>query len=628
MYRKAFSHLPLIILCLVFSTSSASAITLKTTQNTYKIDEDIFVKYAGLPGNARDWIGIYKAGTSNGQYLDWVYAQGKKSGRKKFIGLAKGQYEARVFFNDTYKLQASFPFSVSNKGGNTNGGGANDDNNTGDGNDSYIPQDSANLKPDAWGIYTWGNHKNITPQTAPHTVGISKNLSWKDVEPSPNNYQFEKTLGEDLRKAAENNYYIILMLWVASPGGVTPNWLYNTGVPQVKTKRETGNPLGDKEGVLTYPYYLSEEYKSRYHSAIKAFGQYVDKLPERLHQRILFVQIAEGSTGDGQPYKGKPIKGYEAYQISSSQWANFRLNAWKQYKKFFMDNAKREIPLLVNGDANTPALEAWLTENFEVLGTKEGMFSHGWHISDGAERLAHSLNVIKQAELQGKRVFIRGEMDSELQVYGWATDKHPNDELNTRKPRALYTSALYALQNGVDLWNIPTDELSVHANQPAFAFFNKYAGKKDPRLATSAFCALRQGLDASDAQQFPVSQYGEAKKSNKNRYLKIRDAFAKKGAIQGDPEKALKGGMINRKRKDYNDVGWGIIRGNYQRFLTQIKPDQTSQGWWHQGPIDSIYSQFSRSFKLSGGKGEMLFKLDPYFFAQPYRPQQVEVRVV
>ena len=55
-----------------------------------------------------------------------------------------------------------------------------------------------------------------------------------------------------------------------------------------------------------FPYYQHPEYKTRFFKLIEAFGAYVRGLPPELRERILFVQSAEGSTGDGQPYKGTP----------------------------------------------------------------------------------------------------------------------------------------------------------------------------------------------------------------------------------------------------------------------------------------------------------------------------------
>ncbi len=109
----------------------------------------------------------------------------------------------------------------------------------------------------------------------------------------------------------------------------------------------------------------------------------------------------------------------------------------------------------------------------------------------------------------------------------------------------------------------------------AIQFFNQYAAESKPQSAKGAFCALRRGLDASDTNAFPENVFGTAEKSNTQRYIDIASSFSEYGANQGDPEKAIGGGMINRKRMDYNDVGWKILTTNYQRHLTQIDPEET-----------------------------------------------------
>jgi len=121
--------------------------------------------------------------------------------------------------------------------------------------------------------------------------------------------------------------------------------------------------------------------------------------------------------------------------------------------------------------------------------------------------------------------------------------------------------------------------------------------------------------------------YGKAEMSTVSRYINIAEAYKEYSAKQGDPEKAAgiidvkmlgdaaefdtvaqasmtNAGMINRKRQDYNDVGWEILDGNYSRFLTQIDPENTSYGWWHKGPEESIYNRFARSTDFK--KGNML----------------------
>ena len=120
---------------------------------------------------------------------------------------------------------------------------------------------------------------------------------------------------------------------------------------------------------------------------------------------------------------------------------------------------------------------------------------------------------------------------------------------------------------------------------------------------------------------------GYCYKGNIDRYMKIAGAFAARGACQGDPKAAVAGGMKNRRRKDYNDVGWKIWGGNYGRFLEQLAPGETSVAWWHVGPADHHYSRFGRGFDHANGKTVMPFSLDRRFFAGPDRARAAAVRV-
>ena len=138
---------------------------------------------------------------------------------------------------------------------------------------------------------------------------------------------------------------------------------------------------------------------------------------------------------------------------------------------------------------------------------------------------------------------------------------------------------------------------------------------------------LRDGLDASDFKRFPASEFGgqEGNKRDVERYIRIAEAYAKQGARMDDPEKATAGGMVNRKRSGSNDVGWGILPGNYSRFLTQVDPGSGDRGLWN---IDeSIYGRFARSFDHQSGKKQLRFKLHQAFFAEPEKNHSVDLRI-
>jgi len=464
---------------------------------------------------------------------------------------------------------------------------------------------------DGLGIHSWGgwNPRQVSRADCPELRGVPLILGWNKLEPQAGTYKFDQYVGDPLSAAAKDDLHMTLMVWVRPS---TPHWLFEMGVPKVYTDRAV-NPLGrkmSKEDNL-HPYYFHPTYKERFFQMIDALGRHVQGLPPELRKRIVFVQSAEGSTGDGQPYKGNPLD--PQYAISKNSWNEFRQETWTHYQARFPG-----LPILVNSDANGTAEKDWLLDNMDVIALKHGMFSHGYHVSDNRGRLANFHEIQATARKRNTPVLTRGEMDGEMFVYGWST---------RNIPQGLYWSGLLATHCDLDIWNIPHKALKDEANFPAFAFFNKYAGQRDPSTAPSAFCALRDGLDASDFERFPAEKFGgkPGQKRNKDRYIKIAAAFAKHGARMDDPDKALGGGMVNRKRSGSNDVGWGILPGNYSRFLTQLDPGSGDVGLWNID--DSIHGRFARAFEHESGKTQMRFKLDEEFFADPEEPQPAKLTV-
>lgn len=407
-------------------------------------------------------------------------------------------------------------------------------------------------------------------------------------------------IGKELKMIDANNLYTWLIIWVAP---FAPRWLYENGVPEVQMYPSV-TPVGIPRD-WTFQYYLDEDYTRYYHRMLTEFGLYIRNLPLHLQKRILFIQSAEGSTGDGQPYKFFPID--SKYNISVQQWGDFRIKAWEVLKNALSDENGRLIkPILVNYDANREKEYNWILNNLPVIGLKNGMFSHGYHISESKERIRNWNNFKADVNDLNKEFFSRGEQDEEMFVYGWSTQ---NIE------QGMYWSAIFATHCGLDMWNLPTQASHGYKYEDAIRFFNKYAGQHEPAKAKAAFCALRRGLDAMDTVSYPENKYGVAERSNIDRYMNIMLAFKDYGAMQGDPEKAIGGGMVNRKREDYNDVGWGITDENYYKFLTQIDPEETSIGWWHVEPKKSIYSRFARSFDVKTNKNSLYFDLDDNFMS-------------
>jgi len=64
---------------------------------------EVTVSFSNAPGNARDWIGLYKVSATDRQYITWQYLNSEKSGSLKFTTPQEaGDYNFRMFPNDGY----------------------------------------------------------------------------------------------------------------------------------------------------------------------------------------------------------------------------------------------------------------------------------------------------------------------------------------------------------------------------------------------------------------------------------------------------------------------------------------------------------------------------------------------
>ncbi len=467
--------------------------------------------------------------------------------------------------------------------------------------------------PRKWGVYPWGRSVNMPIPADMPVRGIPFTWRWEELEPARGKFNFDEAVRQRLEMVKARNGYTHIMFHVAP---ITPEWVYEAGVPKViMPERITPARKLQKP---TYPYYFDPLYKEILHELVTGLSNYIAALPEDLKSRIIFIQVAEGATGDGQPYKGIPLD--SKYRISEAAWNDYRRETWAYYQAAFQRaDGSLNVPLLVNGDANTDVENQWLLDHTKVFGVKQGMFSHGYLVSDTIDRLARWDEFRARALASGHMMFTRGEQDEEWRVCGWS---------NQNPPRAFYWSALFALHCKLDVWNVPIDALATQPIKEAVVTFNRYAGYNEPAGSPGAFCAFRRGLDASDTKAFPESEYGEATKLNVDRYLKIAAAFSKFGARQGDPQKAIGGGMRNRQADDQNDVGWRILPGNFKRHLSQLDPEGSSIGLWDTGPAKHPYGLFARRFDTASGRTRMAFKLAEGFFEQPAEEHGVKLRIV
>ena len=489
---------------------------------------------------------------------------------------------------------------------------------------SLLPVQAA-LPPSAFGV--WDRGDSFDPKEYPFLKGLSFNQSWADVERQPGVFNWSG-LDRAMERAVERNQFVYLSLGV---GPEAPEWIYSHGVPAVKTEGALDKHL---QKWVCYPYYLAPEYKTYFQRLITEFGKHIRNYPKEKQERIAFIQVKTGCTGDEVPYKGVAVEKKYDLPKSSPQWREFRLATFAQFVRIFEESpGQPRIDLLfqdvgVNDDfgetkSNSQEWE-WVTNHVKgSFGIKNGALSRGHHLM--GERSLYEQWTAYLVDPKGLTLFRRSEMDQTWQR-AWY-------QLNL--PLNFYWGAVNALNGGQSIWDISAGAMQASKEQGfdySFYFFNRYAGQINPKTATDAFCALHKGLDAADTKAYPEKQFGQASKDNVARMLKICAAYSKYGAAVDDKNGLLLNQVRQRDTQTgFNDLGWDIWPDNYGRFLYQIDADATSIPLWRVGgPItqtSSIYSRFARGFEHASDKDAMYFKLHEGF-SQGNEPKVMTVTVV
>ena len=475
--------------------------------------------------------------------------------------------------------------------------------------------------PSSFGV--WDRGEAMDPKVYPFVRGTSCDAPWDEVEKKPGVFDWS-TLDQAIERAYKDK---ISLYFSFEAGPKTPAWAYEKGVPKVVTddKRHA-----DK--FPFYPYYLSPEYKTYYHRFLTEVAKHIASYSKEKQERIAFIQVKTGCTGDECPYKGDAVDSKYSLSPSDKAWKQFRLETFALHAKLFGQDSPLKISLLLNGvapdseDGKKDYAEEWqwaTTTLKEGFGIKNGALSRGHHLS--GERAAVTTFLPYLVDPKGFTLFRRSEMDQ--------TWTRPWYQLNV--PLNFYWGAINALNSGQSVWDISKSAMQVSKEQGfdySFYFFNKYAGQIYPAKATDAFCALHKGLDAADTVAYPEAKFGQASHGNVERMEKITAAYAKYGAANDD-KKALALGQVGQRgdQAGFNDAGWEIWPDNYSRLLDQIEPDETSIPLWRVGgpitPTSQIYSRFARGFEHASGKDALYFKLHDGFSADA-KPKVMSITVV
>ncbi|MCX6309191.1 MAG: T9SS C-terminal target domain-containing protein [Bacteroidia bacterium] len=484
---------------------------------------------------------------------------------------------------------------------------------------------SVHAAPPSSAFGVWDRGSSFDPKEYPYLKGIAYNEKWSDIERLQGVFNWS-SLDKAMETAVSRNQFIFLSLGV---GPDAPEWIYTQGVPSVYCNDQ----IHDSWPV--YPFYPSQAYKTFFQRLITEFGKHIHSYPKEKQERIVFIQVKTGCTGDECAYKGNVIEKKYDLPTTSPAWREFRLWVFDLFVENFQKDANQpKIALMFNNvspDSEDGGIEPGFTEewNWVMKNAKGGVgikiagSARGHHLSE--EKTKIEMWQPRLIATEGTPLFARSEMDQTWQRAMFAVNL----------PLTFYWAALTGLQNGQSIWDISAGAIQSSKSMGfdySFYFFNKYAGQIYPKSATDAFCALHKGLDAADTKVYPEDKFGQARRNNVDRMLKICAAYSKQGAAVDDTDALLLGQVRQRDtQKGLNDVGWDIWPDNFGRFLDQIDPDATSIPLWRVGgPItkkSSIYSRFARGFEHATGKDALYFKLHEGF-SQGNKPKVMTIAIV
>ena len=97
-----------------------------------------------------------------------------------------------------------------------------------------------------------------------------------------------------------------------------------------------------------YPYYLAPAYKKYYERFLTEFGKHIRSYPKEKQERIAFIQVKTGCTGDEAAYKGNANDSQYALTKTSAEWREFRLETFDLFVKLFQESPGPKIDLLFN----------------------------------------------------------------------------------------------------------------------------------------------------------------------------------------------------------------------------------------------------------------------------------------
>lgn len=456
-----------------------------------------------------------------------------------------------------------------------------------------------------------GPGRGHSVSTYPYVRGQEYAAEWTAINPARNTYNWA-ALDSLLQLAYDQNQRFFVKIQPVSATTMPP-WIFTAGVPKITCP------------TYTYGYYLDPEFKIYFEEMVQALGKHLrEEVQPHLANIVSFVRVDTGTTGDEEPYEGSDVSFVPVeYQISANDWRAYRLWAFSVYDQAFQHGTGPQIPLLFQ-NIEVPAYQTeldWVTANVTSgFGAKYGGQVRGHHLSE-SRNVPDSFKALSMDT--PSKFFSVNEMDQ--------TWEKPYFQLNLKL--GMYWCAVEQLNAGMTIWDWSGSVMegaAVNDIVSSAEFFNTWAAELDPLTARGGFCILHEGLASDDTTKFPIATYGAATKANTDRYTAICAAYASQGAKMDDLNAATLGQVAQRRAQiGFNDSGWGIWPGNYERFIIQMNPDSTSKGLWRvNGTLTTSshpYDRFARRFDSASSRNTMYFDINDNLLPSLGQPVRLSV---
>lgn len=476
-----------------------------------------------------------------------------------------------------------------------------------------------------WGYLpvTQGNYNYFNDY---NPVGYHIIVNWSTVRPTYAGGYVWDSLLLMIDSAVKRNVFVGVQTMV---GQNSPQWVMDS----VGSFLTEGSP--QQPG--PYPKYYSNKYKSYFYQFLKDFGVFLNSLSTARKNHVLYWQIAEGSTGDEQPYKGvldscqilhtcvladtiqHPALGdtmipQDRFEL---KWQDYRHSCWDtaamnagyaavNRQIFLMFNSGNNGSELdyINGDSTELNDEGYIESHFSFFPLlpfiKEGQLSHIYSFRG------------EQSYFNRKTSPSRGEVQGYIKL-----STHPHKDLFMLVCSAL-TGGLKML-NGDQSWQTMHESFETQTTPRISDFFTRMTNTKSEGFSMPAFKA-----DAGDTITYPSNVYGPLIDNSKAYQFtrQLYNYYNQTALSQGNQsyvewqywravDKNINPARINALQSIYSNAAHGnqkdslyyndfVVNSayNYQKNLYQLNTSTTVIPKYRIGPDTSLYGRFAGAPKL------------------------------